>query len=593
MGASRSTQQRVERARSLAGPGAAKQIADLGDLYFALGYSGAAGACYRRSFALQPNIESGFLAASTTRESGDTATAETYFHRVLDLDAKHKSSRLSLAEMLLENHKLELSIESYRHVLSDYPGDPQALVGLGRALLAAGRGDEAATALVEVLRLRPHATSVHASIAEAYRAIGRPDLARGHLTKAGPGAIMSDDLILARVGRLRIELIGETVIALSEQETVSAEDVAGFTVAQLGPVPGAVAGLKQIAPKLVSNSGQHSARFWFAVGALADRQGNPNEAEAAYGQAINEDPRLSSAKLRRAQALVKLERWDDAAALFKELPSLDTKHIRDYASTLAQTDELSPAASLLQNAIDNSPQQRDREQLQLDLADVQLALGQTVSGLRLYQQVTESSDPILAASAWMSLGEQQRTQNNYASAIDAFGRAIESSPKWLNPRYSLAATLAQLRRFNDASLQYRKIVELQPTEETAWLGAATAKVLGGADPKQTTDLLASALDALPQSTRLRAALARHLVVTSAITPPEDAVQALELAQGLINLNRSTENLETKAMALAALGRFAEAIATQEELLVNATESDTGRLEANLARYRRQQPCCRN
>ena len=102
--------------------------------------------------------------------------------------------------------------------------------------------------------------------------------------------------------------------------------------------------------------------------------------------------------------------------------------------------------------------------------------------------------------------------------------------------------------------------------------------------------LEAALAELPGDVALEHLLARLLAATS-VASARDPERALALARELVEAQPSGAHLETLAMALAASGRFDEAIAWQERAVAaadagaSASAADRERARRRLALYR--------
>jgi tetratricopeptide (TPR) repeat protein len=97
-----------------------------------------------------------------------------------------------------------------------------------------------------------------------------------------------------------------------------------------------------------------------------------------------------------------------------------------------------------------------------------------------------------------------------------------------------------------------------------------------------------AVEISPDDLNLLSTLARLLAV--AAENGDSAERAFDLGRELFDRNPTSENVETVAMALAALGRYQEAVTAQLSVIEAARDAgDTAalaHLEYNLDRYRR-------
>ncbi len=580
---------RVEQAQQKANSGGAAEAAQLGDLYYALGYTDEASNCYQQA-SRGDVADWELLAGLSALDGGRDAT--DLLKRVLELDPDNKTAKLALARAALERGEITRAQASFREVLETHPADPQARLGLARAHLAADQAVEAVTWFRSVLEVRPNADAVHAGLADAYRRAGRIELAKAHSRLAGSVQVMDDDPELARIGRLRIELIGGTVVELATREDTNAEAISGFAVAQLGAVPTAAERLASRAAEVGENKSAQ-ARFWVAVGALADRQGQWDRAISSY-QRANGLHGLSAqeqedARLRLARSLGRAGRWSEAEQILQLLDVSREDAAQLLVEALRRQQRWGEAIEMQQTLANLSGAGRDRAHF--ELGELYEAAGRVGEASAIFLTLADSQDNEVAAMAQMKFGDAAARAGDDHRASQAYLVATEKEPDWLTPRYSLAATLGRLQRYGETKDQYLEIVERYPREEQAWIGAATAAVLSRTGAKQVRSLLENGLAVLPDSLQLRAVLARHLVVALA----QDATagrRALTLAEEVVQERGSPQDRETLAMAAAATGQFPRAIEIQSQLVEAASASERSRLLENLQRYQANRPCCR-
>ncbi len=177
-------------------------------------------------------------------------------------------------------------------------------------------------------------------------------------------------------------------------------------------------------------------------------------------------------------------------------------------------------------------------------------------------------------------------------AIEHYRRAVAADPELTAARLNLAAELLRRGDAAGALPHFEATLEREPLEEQALLGRGVC--LGRtARYREAVEHLEQARARLPTSHRVAHALARLLAAA-----PDDALRdgarALELAHGVQQVENSSEAAETRAMALAELGRFDEAVRWQEATLrvvrAGGTRAQLRRVEENLRRYRSRRPC---
>ncbi|MEM8993265.1 MAG: tetratricopeptide repeat protein [Acidobacteriota bacterium] len=118
-------------------------------------------------------------------------------------------------------------------------------------------------------------------------------------------------------------------------------------------------------------------------------------------------------------------------------------------------------------------------------------------------------------------------------------------------------------RFEQAAADYRRVTELEPGRIAAWLGESTALTLAG-QPDRAVARLEQALAERP-SAAVAAALAQ-LLIGAEDPAVRDPARAVELAEALLQSERSAQNADLLVQALAAAGRFADAAVLQRQLL---------------------------
>jgi tetratricopeptide (TPR) repeat protein len=217
-------------------------------------------------------------------------------------------------------------------------------------------------------------------------------------------------------------------------------------------------------------------------------------------------------------------------------------------------------------------------------------MGDVRGAMAEFERVTQTSPAF--ARAHYSSGVLLNDARRYPEAIDRFSTALQYEPGYLPARLQLAGVLARSGRAEDALIEYEKVLSQDPTEVDAGFGHAMALVRLGRF-QQARDRLAATLKTHPQHPTVRHALARLLVAA-----PDDRVRdsrrAKVLIDELVKEQQTIELAETAAMLLAEMGQFDEAIVVQRDVLTAAGNSGLAnvvrRLNANLERYQRRQPC---
>lgn len=205
------------------------------------------------------------------------------------------------------------------------------------------------------------------------------------------------------------------------------------------------------------------------------------------------------------------------------------------------------------------------------------------------EAVRLSADQFLAH---YSLGVMDQEDGRHDAAVERFRAALAARPAYVQARVRLAASLRRTRRAADALAEYRQAVADDARLVEAHVGyAMTLTQLGRS--REARDYFDDARRAMPESNVLTHGLAR-LLATAPDGQVRDGARAMTMVETLVQQGRTLDLGETMAMTLAELGEFERAAAVQRDLLTAARQAGVApvvaRIERNLARYERRQPC---
>ena len=198
-----------------------------------------------------------------------------------------------------------------------------------------------------------------------------------------------------------------------------------------------------------------------------------------------------------------------------------------------------------------------------------------------------SLDPGFAAPHFL-IGTLLERSGRDGEAIERFRMAADADASMSAAHLRLGDALRRTGRFEAALPHYRQV-----QGEQARFGEAMALVRLGRHG-EALRVLDAAAERYPAEPSFPHARARLLAAT-----PDDGVRdgarALALVEGLVTDGYRTAGVaETMAMALAELGRFAEAVEWQGramQVAAGAGQAGVARgMSANLALYQRNEPC---
>ena len=153
---------------------------------------------------------------------------------------------------------------------------------------------------------------------------------------------------------------------------------------------------------------------------------------------------------------------------------------------------------------------------------------------------------------------------NVAGAVAELEEVVGLDPGMIEARRALAALLVGAGEAERAAEQLEALVTLTPDDLAARFNLGLMQFQAGLYVG-CRETLEAALERFPGDVAVRHLLAR-LLATSPVPEALDGAWAVELAQAVVSERPAVDHLETLAMALAAAGRFDEAVSRQQEAL---------------------------
>ena len=245
------------------------------------------------------------------------------------------------------------------------------------------------------------------------------------------------------------------------------------------------------------------------------------------------------------------------------------------------------AARRFRSAIELSP---DDAVMRLNLGLTLNRMGDARSALAELEAAVRV-DPRLARAHFV-IGTLLERGGRDREAIDRYTAAVTHDSSFGEAHLRLADALRRIGQVDAALSSYRRVLELEPDSSEARFGEAMALVQLTRHA-EARERLTAATTVHPDQPAFAQALAR-LLAASPHPEVRDGRQALDLVKALADDHKTTSVAETMAMALAEVGRYAEAAEWQR--LAMSVAADAGRpdaaqrMAANLALYVRHEPC---
>ena len=324
---------------------------ELGMLLHAAEYFESAEPCYRNAQTLMPmDARWPYYLARLYESTGHPADAEAAYGRVLELEPADVPSLVRLGRLRLDRGAAADAASLFERARSADPRSVAAIAGLGQAAIATRDFERAVSYLEEGLEVDPRARSLHAPLANAYRALGRTAAAethqkRWHNTEIPLPDVRREALDALLESGLSYELRG--IRALSAEDWKGAEAFFRKGLA-LSPPDGAMA--RSLRHKLGTalwmtgddraattefesvvgtappeGLDEPSAKAHYSLGVITMSKGRDQEAIAHLAAAVRYQPSYAEARLALGDALRRAGRDAEALPEYEALVRIDPK----------------------------------------------------------------------------------------------------------------------------------------------------------------------------------------------------------------------------------------------------------------------------
>ena len=276
-----------------------------------------------------------YLSAQSERSAGNKDAAISHLRAAAKLAPDDLPIRLLLAELLMEQQRLE---EADQLLGPSVEREPAALLSV-RGRLALARKDYAAASqwLQSALRLEPQASRLQYPLGLALRGLGDEDAARLAISRRGNVAASVPDPLLAEVSALAS---GARILEKAAGKASASGDFAqavvlyraalekadepqirlnlGISMARLGQLAAAEGEFRQVLTAEPENASAH-----FALGSVLAMQGRDVDAVQSYQQALKIFPRDPDTLMNLANARSRLGRFEQAADAYAQVIAID------------------------------------------------------------------------------------------------------------------------------------------------------------------------------------------------------------------------------------------------------------------------------
>lgn len=246
------------------------------------------------------------------------------------------------------------------------------------------------------------------------------------------------------------------------------------------------------------------------------------------------------------------------------------------ANQAIQAQRFAEAAVELRKAVSLKP---DNVSTRINLGSVLTQLGDLEGAAKQFEEALRIEPD--RVNAHYNLGVLLAQQRKHEEAISHLRAALRIAPNDMIARRLLASELARSGLDDDALAEFTRVLEANPDDEGAMLEQVKLLHKKG-EYRQALVVLKAAHEQYPKRGHTVLLLA-YLLITSPDYQLRDGTRGLELAQLLYQATGAVRQGSLVTLALAELGRCAEAGAWQRRMIVAAEGLGTGELAATLKR----------
>lgn len=300
------------------------------------------------------------------QQTGRLDAAAAQFAAVRRLQPERREAAVHLGEVYLQLNRLLEAREQFLAVVDVFPAVAQK--GLGEVALRERRFGEATEHFRAALDRMPQATSLHYSLAMAYRGAGRLDDARRHLERRGSGGMKVGDPLVDGLQRL---VRGERGLVMQGRRAYDAgefqEAAAAFRQA-VTAAPGSVTsrvnlGLSLLQLDDTANAAEQfdavlalepeNAEAHAGMGFVRTRQGRDRDAVAHLQRAFDRSPDDAAIRSALVRAMIRAGLDGDVIGVLEKVRAIDPdseETVVSLAILLAGRLEFHAAIALLDDA---------------------------------------------------------------------------------------------------------------------------------------------------------------------------------------------------------------------------------------------------
>jgi tetratricopeptide (TPR) repeat protein len=517
----------------------------------------------RKAAAANPNdIEALRSLAGALVQAGDLEGAQTQYEELLRRAPRDARGYLELGSVKADRRRdPQAGIPDLRKAIEIDPRLREGHQRLAHMLITSGKPADAVVHLRKSIEIDPSLTVARLQLTRTLVLLERFDEARqeiSQLLQREPGnfeALLMRGRVLAGANQPAEARKDFERVAAAGSATPTQRGEAHFNLGLMAQASNDIENAAVEYRKSIELDPMNSASL-ANLAAIEAATGALPESVAHYRRLVERMPDNVEARYRLATLLVKV--GDRPAAL---------EHFEVLYASNPNAAELAVSSSLLLAGAGQGPKAVDRLNKTL-AAQKEVPLKQRVlSGLAQVHGILGKKDEAIAA---------------YRQAL-----AMGDVP---GLRLDMARAMARFDRMGDAITEYDRYLKARPKDEEAHFERAMALIMAGRYLEARDRLVA----VTATSTNLTLT---HLLARLYASAPDPKVRngqrAVQIAGTLFEKQRNPIHGETLALAMAAAGRFPDAIVLQKRLLLEAEQTKfdprfIARVKTNLAHFEKNE-----
>lgn len=447
------------------------------------------------------NTPAFFVAKATiAAKRGDLNGAMSLADRALALDEKSPFALASKGNLQIANNEIEAGLETLKSAAAVSPPGARTALRYATLLAQSNRVDEAKSYLEEL-------TSEIPSLVPAWQLLAELALQRGDYEE-------TLDLLANVFSRYPISLNGRVAEAQAliklgrpKEAIEKLEKTAKLKFYDRNPIIDFNLGLAFLATeertraydalqRATSNQpGYVDALLVLSGMALED--GQPGQVVAAMETVLKARPGFAKAEITLADAHRRLGQYEESAAVFQKRISEGRGSADDHVflgSVLRQQEDLAGARQAFEKAAEIAPESHVPK---FYLAELDLKEGDYESAEKGISALT--SNEAISAEVYYTLGRIYRAAGKSAQAEEAFLKASELRPSYIQAHERLVDSYAREDRLEKALAQLDKLLENTPSHSPALIRKALIHERLG-EPQKAVDTYNSLSQTDPEST---------------------------------------------------------------------------------------------